>query len=135
MFIHKTKVRMFHTDSARILFFGSFYLLVQEAFEEFLISRGLNIATFINHPTHLLPVVHSEADYKKPLRLGDPISIGVEVGRVGETSITLDFTVWNRRREIAGKGKVVSVNISRKTWKKTALPRKLRKILVTAARK
>lgn len=40
-----------------------------------------------------LPLVHAEADYARPLRIGDRVRVQVAVDRLGEKSITFAYTL------------------------------------------
>ena len=40
-----------------------------------------------------MPLVHAEADFQRPMRMGEELAIQVRVGRMGKTSVTFDFTV------------------------------------------
>jgi YbgC/YbaW family acyl-CoA thioester hydrolase len=128
-FIHSTRVRLQHTDAAGIIFFGSLFSLFEEAFEERLESLGFPLSGLLADSEILFPIVHSEADYLKPLRAGDAIRIGVELEQAGPSSVRTRFTVWNRKKEIAAKGAIVSVVVDCRTWSKRPLPGRMKKAL------
>ncbi|RMG27958.1 MAG: acyl-CoA thioesterase, partial [Gammaproteobacteria bacterium] len=70
-FTCRFRVGMAAVDAAGRIFFPELFRLAQECAEAFLESRGLVLADWMTDGTHLLPVVHAEADYLRPIRLGD----------------------------------------------------------------
>jgi len=79
MFIFHDQVKIYDTDAAGILFFGSIYRLMQDAFESFFESKGYSLNEVFKSKDLLIPVVHSEADYKIPMRVGDNLQVHVRV--------------------------------------------------------
>jgi 1,4-dihydroxy-2-naphthoyl-CoA hydrolase len=129
MFTYRTKVRIYDSDAAGILFFGNQFRLMHEAFEEYLESKGTSPAEYINDPEYLLPVVHAEADYKRPIHAGDKLTIQLNTEKIGTTSVTLAYIVLNEDDQKIGSGKIVAVAVSKKTWQKVPIPEKFRKLL------
>lgn len=128
MFVHHSQIRIFHTDAAGVIFYGSLFPIFQEAFEQYLESMGSSASDYINHPQYLMPIVHAEADYKKPLRAGDKISIAVETQSIGTTSATIGFVLRNETMEIAATGRIVVVAIEKKSWTKVPFPDTLKRM-------
>lgn len=69
MFTYKTTIKLHETDAAGLLFFSQQFKLIHDAYEELLDSRR---DRFRGHAKKedFLPIVHAEADYKKPLFVG-----------------------------------------------------------------
>ncbi len=56
------------------------------------------------------PAVHSECDYKSPLRFSDRAETEVSLEKLGTKSVTLRYRVWrlgDDERVLAAEGKVV----------------------------
>lgn len=90
-FTHTLTARFYEIDRAGIVFFGRFYEWAHECFEELL--RAL-----FGHPEAMfgelgfgMPLVHSEADYKMPVRFGDRLSVSATVSRISERSATFTY--------------------------------------------
>jgi YbgC/YbaW family acyl-CoA thioester hydrolase len=128
MFTYRTRIRIYDTDAAGILFFGAAFRLMSEAFEEFLASTGSNMSAYVNDPQYLFPMVHTEADYKRPLRAGDSVSIRIVAEKISESTLGLAYTFTDANNRIAATGKTVAVAINKKTWEKTGIPPKFRKV-------
>jgi len=96
-FSHTTPVRFQDVDGAGVLFFGRIYDYLHVAYEEFWVSGGVDRAYFFTGAPWVVPIVHSEADYKVPIRHGDTITVTIEVVKVGRASFTLRYDVAGSR--------------------------------------
>ena len=74
----------------------------------------------------LLPLVHAEADFAAPLRLGDTLRVEVEVDRIGAGSITFAFVVSTADRGTVATVRHVHAAIDRATWQPRKLPDEVR---------
>ena len=92
-FEHRLTVRFFQVDRAGIAFFGRVFEYCHAAYEALLVSLNYPLAEVFDSEGWGMPLVHAEADFKRPMRLGEELIIAVTVGRLGTTSITLDFEV------------------------------------------
>lgn len=119
---------MHDTDAAGILFFANQFKMIHDAYENLLEEFGWSFRKILQDTRLFLPIVHAQSDYLAPVRVGDKITIAITVGRIGETSFTLDYTL-RRGKVPVGRAKTVHVTVSRKTSKKIALPAPLRKVL------
>jgi len=117
------------TDAAGIIFFTSQFEFAHETYELFLESVGFSFADALEKEQFLLPIVHAESDYLKPLRVGDRIDVELSVARLGHTSMTLEYVFKNDEGEIVGRSRSVHVAVTRKDGKKAPLPGKLRDAL------
>ncbi len=89
LFTHIHTVRLYQTDGTGVLFFGQIFSLVQDALEEFIFERGVDIAELIHVAPFLLPVAHAEADYHRPIELGETVAITLWLQRRGEKSFSI----------------------------------------------
>ncbi len=127
MFVYKRKIRFQDTDAAGVIFFPNQFCFYQEAFEAFLENIGYDLATVTRKNKHHLPVVHAEADYCAPLRLGDNIEIHLRVAHIGNSSLTFQADILKGGKIPAGGVKVVHVCVNALTLKKASLPQSLRR--------
>jgi YbgC/YbaW family acyl-CoA thioester hydrolase len=123
---------MHHTDAAGLLFFGHQFALMHEAYESFFESIGIPFRDLLQKENFFLPIVHAEADYKKPLFVGDPLQITVTIDQIGHTSFMLAYQL-HRDSELVGLGKTIHVTVHKTTRKKSPVPSHLREILTKAA--
>lgn len=131
MFRTQTIVRLHETDAAGRLFFACQFKMMHDAYEQWLDALGIGFPVLLKKKNYFLPIVHAEADYKKPLFVGDKLSLEVTLSRIGETSFTLSYVIYSSSDHLVGAGKTVHVAVSRKTGKKIPLPDGMRRILKT----
>ena len=90
-FEHTLTVRFHEVDRAGIVFFGRIFEYCHVGFEELLSAMGL---TSVFHEENWgMPLVHAEADFKRPMFMGDKILVSMCVEKKGEGSITFGFEV------------------------------------------
>ncbi len=123
MFTYHTTIRLHDTDAAGILFFSNQFKMAHDAFEAFLESINYPISCFLQDCNFSLPIVHAESDYLAPLNLGDSISIAVKVEKIGETSFTLCYNIFNKEKKLMGKVTTVHVSVDRNSGGKIRLPK------------
>ena len=74
---HSVTVRLHHTDAAGVLFYSRLFELVQEAFETAMETAGLPLGELLRDGGFRIPVVHAQADYRAPVRVGDVLEVGL----------------------------------------------------------
>lgn len=131
MFIHQTAVRLHHTDAAGLLFFAEQFQLAHDAYETFMESIGYAFAPLIRNSEYLLPIVHAEADFMKPLSTGDKIEIQVKAEKIGDSSFTLAYALLRDRTELVGTVRTVHVLINRRSGESISILPELRRQLET----
>ena len=129
MFRYKTKIRLYDTDAAGILFFANQFRLVEEAYEEFLEENGIQIKDFLDKSNFIVPIVHADSDFLHPLRAGDKIEIEIDLLKIGDSSFTLTHRIFNSDKTLCGKGSTVHVSVSSGTFKKIMMPDQIIDIL------
>ena len=90
MFVYRVNIKMYHIDAAGVMFFAWFFHLAHEAYEAFLeeISFGLK---HILQQDFLVPIVHTDADYRAPVKLGDELTVELAVEKIGGSAFTLVY--------------------------------------------
>ena len=126
MFKQKMTVKMHHTDAAGIIFYARIYEMAQDAIEEYLNAHGLGINLQLTKKNYITPIVHSEANYYKPMRVGDEISILISVEKCGKTSFTTNYDFLNKKEIMVAQVKTVNVCMRKLTGKKMNIPKPLR---------
>jgi YbgC/YbaW family acyl-CoA thioester hydrolase len=100
------------TDAAGVLFYPRLFELAQRAFEHHCTVAGFPITRFFKEGV-LAPVVHVEADYRAPLRLGDTITIETSVEGIGDTSFRMAYVFRREEGTLAGEALVVHACLGR----------------------
>lgn len=93
-YLGRHTVRFHEIDRAGIVYFGRVYEYCHVVYEDMLADAlGGSLEEHFRTSTWGMPLVHSHADYQRPMLLGDPLEIALEVGRLGGKSITFDYTI------------------------------------------
>lgn len=122
MFSYKINVRFHQTDAAGRLFFGQIFMIAHDVFQELLGSIGLGISSILNESSFILPVVHAEADYKRPIFADETLAIHAQIEELGRCSFTTSYQFFNVEGEMAALVKIVHVAVDRLSKKKIPLP-------------
>ena len=130
MYFYKRKIMIRDADPAGVLYFARYYALSHEAFEEFMESKGLSFASlFSDEKAFMIPVIHSECDYRLSLWLGEEITVELTVAEIRRRKFTLVYKLRNSEGKTAARVKTSHVVVSRQTHKMIPLPETLLKIL------
>lgn len=90
----RTIIVHFHEiDRAQIVYFARIFEYCHRTYEELLETVIGPLEPFFQSKDWGLPLVHAEADYAHPLRLGDRVRVRVTVERVGERSVTFAYAL------------------------------------------
>jgi len=119
-------VRWSDVDLAGIIFYGSYVRFFEIAETELFRACGLAYAQVFERYDVYLPrkAVHSE--FYQPARLDDRLRVASYIGRVGKTSMTLNFDVFRgRSTSLAAAGWMVLVCVDRTRLKPRPLPGEL----------
>lgn len=66
---------------------------------------------------YVVPIIHSESEYVKPIKYGDEITIVVQVSQLRDSSFELTYTI-KRDKTLCSHVKTVHVFVDKKSWKK-----------------
>ena len=130
-------VRLQETDAAGILFYGNIFSLVQCGVEEMMQEAGLPIETLIHDTSLSLPVVHTEANYFHPIRLGGRLTLSILLKQSSNRSFTLKTLVdgadhhgtQQRKAEVGS----IHVSVDLESGESTSLPVQLQQLFEDAA--
>lgn len=128
MHTYSTTVRIHHTDAAGIVFFANLFIIAHECYESYL-DPDVTFQSMFNKLNLMLPIVHAEADYHKPLRVSDKITVQLRLGNIGESSYTLEYDILTEEGESAATLKTSHVVKGRDSSQPVSLPGKLRRKL------
>jgi 1,4-dihydroxy-2-naphthoyl-CoA hydrolase len=126
MFISYNKVRMHDTDMAGILYFARQFRFAHDAFEDFLESEGYSIDSLFHESNFIFVIVHAEADYLAPLKVGDKLEVHVSTEKLGNSSFGFNYEIYKDHKILVGKAKTVHVCLKRTTRLKMPIPQTIR---------
>lgn len=128
MFTLTTQIQLHHTDAAGIVFYSRLFDLAFEALSAFLQHIGVSVAFIIRESSFLMPFVHAEVDFLRPLGVGDEATFQIYIEQIGNSSYTVAYAVVSGG-ETAARLKTVHVTIDKETKNKIPLPDMLRSAL------
>lgn len=131
MYKFQTKIFFFDADPAGILFFGRVFEICHRAYEDFIGSFNLN-QNYFTHPDIAMPVIHTEADYFKPMKYGDEVNVFVSVEKIKSTSFEIKYALKNNLDEEFAVIKTVHVFINKKSFSKIDIPEEFKTKLLAA---
>ena len=112
------KIRLRDTDATGVLYFTEQLRMALEALED-----CFSLKEMIERESFLMPIVHAEADYYAPLKVGDEVEISISCGKIGETSFSLNYRFFDpERQSVVGNVTIVHVTVSKTTKKPTPIP-------------
>jgi len=85
-FCIEKKIYYHDTDAGGVVYYSNYFKYMEEARSEQLRSIGVDVADYMAKGT-LFAVVHLEADYKKPARYGDTITVSSRIESIGNASM------------------------------------------------
>jgi 1,4-dihydroxy-2-naphthoyl-CoA hydrolase len=129
MFVHKITAHVHDTDAAGVIYFANFYRMIHMAYEEFMESIGFSIKYFLDEAACLPLIVHSQADYKKPIRTGDRLNVELRVDKIGTSSYGLAYQIKDHNNELVANLNTVHVTVSKENNNKMPLPGEFKKKL------
>lgn len=129
MYTAKNKVRMHDTDMAGILYFARQFRFVHDTLEDWMESEGLKFEQIFHDENFVFVIIHCEADYFAPVTVGDTLEIQATCEKIGNTSFTLRYLIFNQDGVKVGAARTVHVCLAQTTREKISIPQKLKKIL------
>lgn len=115
-------VRWSDVDVSGIICWSAYTRLIEIAETELFRALGYPYATLWEQLDIWLPRVQAHFDYRSPARLDELLDIDVWVGRIGRSSIRLEFLMHKPNGEVAAEAYVVIVAIGRKDSRSVDVP-------------
>jgi len=126
-FTIEERVRWGDVDAASIIFYGAYIRFFEFAETELFRAVGLAYGKMFDELNVWLPRVHLECDFHNAARLDDLLEVSVYVGRIGNSSMRLNFEVRRKGEEsFVATAHFVLAAVQRQTFKKVQVPQDLR---------
>ena len=104
--------------------------MFHDIYAAFLGFAGTPLPDVVRAGAWIAPVRHAEADYFKPLRFGDPVTVEICRAHVAETEATLGYRIARAEGgEVCVVGQVVHTWVDRATFKRIPIPEPVRRAL------
>ena len=134
-FTIEERVRWGDVDAANIIFYGSYIRFFEIAETELFRAVGMPYGKIFDELDIWLPRVHLECDFHRAAQLDDLLEVSVYIGRIGTTSLRLNFEVRRKtedgtiEKDLMATAHFVLVSTDRKDLKPLAVPDELRRAL------
>jgi 1,4-dihydroxy-2-naphthoyl-CoA hydrolase len=122
-------VRLAQTDAAGVMFFARQFELAHLAYEQLLEHLGVPLPADLARSGTLLPIVHAEADYVAPLRLGDRVRVSVWLRSLGRRSFAIEYEFQRADGTPTGRAQTVHVALDAGRQRAVDLPEAIRRKL------
>ena len=122
-FVFGDYVRIYDTDAQGIVHYAGYYRFFTDAVEKFMTKMlGVDYPLFDSRVWFV--VVESAAQYHKPAKLGDRLSVSLTASMPSGKAVRFDFRIRRKGVDICS-GHIVQVAIDRRRWKATSVPKRL----------
>ncbi len=117
-------VRLGDTDAAGVIYFTSLLSICHEAYEFRLQDLGLNLKDFLTNSLFVVPIIHAEIDFFKPLFWGDTVEVFLQPTLASESRFILDYSVSlvSQEQQLVAKAKTIHLCIDTITRERRFLP-------------
>lgn len=122
--IHRT-IRLGDTDAAGRIYVSNYIRLAHDAYEEWLSIAGIEIADCIAGKLPILPIVHVEADFSRPVNVGEILAIQVLALQSGTSSFETRYEFMNEEHEAVAEVRMKHVAVDVSSGESTQLPQAL----------
>ncbi|MCX7875029.1 MAG: acyl-CoA thioesterase [Melioribacteraceae bacterium] len=121
MFTSNIKVYFYDADPAGIIFYASIFKYVHAAYEDFLRSLSTQRNFFFDQD-YILPIMHAEADFVRPIKVGDELKVELVVSMLKKSSFEITYRFY-RDNEFTAMAKTVHVCVYKGKFEKIELPK------------
>lgn len=115
-------VRWGDIDQAGIICYGAYVRFFEIAETEFFRAVGFPYSQLFDRFDFWLPRVQLHFDFRSPALLDDLLEVEMWIGRIGNSSLRLEFSIHKVGGDITAEGYEVVVAIDRKTFKPMPVP-------------
>ncbi len=92
-FSYTRTIRLADTDAAGVVFFARTLAICHEAYEEAIASAGIDLRNLLGAADVIVPIAKSEAEYLRPLRVGDKVRIPVVPAALSANAFAIRFEI------------------------------------------
>jgi len=114
------------TDAAGVVYFASVLRLAHSALEAFFDEQGLDL---LQVDQALFPIVHCEADYRRPMRRGDHLTCTVSCPEIAPSRFSIAYRFTQANGEVAATARTIHAAVDRERFVSCALPQRMVAVL------
>lgn len=123
------QLRFREADPAGIMYFANIFSLAHDTFEDFIQAAGLDWKEWFKEPQVIVPIRHTECDFRSPFRPGETYEIQATVAQFRETSLQMQY-VFLQGSRVHAVVKMVHAFLDPRTKQKTPIPENIKKHLL-----
>ena len=121
-FTTQQKVRFGHVDPAGIAYYPRIFDYIHEAFEELWEHHvGVRYYSLIGEQRLGFPLVHSDVDFRRPVRFGDRPLVRITCFKLGRSSLGLRY-LYELDDAVCLDARMITASIDLDTLKSIAMP-------------
>ena len=134
-FTIEERVRWGDVDAASIIFYGAYIRFFEIGETELFRAIGMPYGKIFDELNIWLPRVHLDCDFHRAPRLDDLLEVSVYVGKIGRTSLRLNFEVRRKtedgtiEKDLMATAHFVLVSTRRENLQPIPIPEELRNAL------
>jgi 4-hydroxybenzoyl-CoA thioesterase len=122
-FVSRQPIRFADIDRAGIVYYPRFFDFWHRALEDFFNEDvGIMYHRLIDERRIGLPVVHVEADFRRPLAHGDVVAIELSVDRIGGKSVTIRYRMIRPSGDEAAEGTITHACMNMDSYRAVPVP-------------
>lgn len=123
-------VRFDEVDYARVVYFPRLLSYCHHAWEDFFHHASMSFVEMLERRKVGLPIVHTHADFRAPLRMGDTCIIHVEVAKMGRRSVTSRYRLLRGGdNALCAEAEIVHACIDMESFQPRDIPDEVRAVL------
>jgi 4-hydroxybenzoyl-CoA thioesterase len=120
-------VRFGDIDQAHVVYYPRFFHYFHQAFEQwFGAELGVTYAELVNERGLGFPSVRVETDFRRPLRYGDSMRIGIAIDEIGKKSLTLRYELFRNADDAPAATARITTVVINSDFKAVTIPDWLR---------
>ena len=116
------------SNFASILFYGQLFFILHNSLDAFLNEIGFSIKERLSKKDFFFPIVHTEANYTKPLFVGDLLEINLSIKKISESSFTVYYALSCQGVSV-GDAQTVHVAVNASDHSKMNISDEFKKVL------
>ena len=124
-FIHTMHVRFRDTDQQGHVYFGNYFEFCDEALSAYMRALGMPWQELVRRGVDIF-YASATCDFVGSARFEDRIHVEARIAKIGNTSITSEFTVRDDDEGVLARAKLVSVTVDPATREKIRVPEEFR---------
>ena len=129
LFNYSFTTRMHDIDAAGIMFFARFFFHIHDAYEDFLEHQSQSIKQILDSD-FILPISHTEADFKAPILLNETINIKIFLQKIEHDGFILTYQFLDLSEKIRATALTHHVCMDSDSKQRKLLPRSIHELLL-----